>query len=99
MLPWRPQDAFGASFLYSHISNRARGLDRDTQLFTGLAVPLRDYELSFDISYAATVVPGWVVQPNLQLVFHPGGHIPGNVSPVQPIGNAVIVGVRSTMRF
>jgi porin len=99
MLPWRPQDAFGASFLYSHISNRARGLDRDTQLFTGLAVPLRDYELSFDISYAATVVPGWVVQPNLQLVFHPGGHMPGNVSPVQPIGNAVIVGVRSTMRF
>jgi porin len=99
MIPQRPQDAFGASFLYSHISSRARGLDRDTQLFTGLAVPLRDYELSFDISYAATVVPGWVVQPNLQLVFHPGGHVAGNVSPVQPIGNAVVVGVRSTVRF
>jgi hypothetical protein len=44
-------------------------------------------------------VPGWIVQPNLQLVFHPGGHIPGNASPIEPIRNAVIVGVRSTMRY
>jgi porin len=99
MIPSRPQDTFGASFLYSHISDRARALDRDTQLFTGLPVPLRDYELSFDISYAVNVVPGWIVQPNVQLVFHPGGHIRGNVSPVEPIRNAVIVGARSTMRF
>jgi porin len=99
LIPQRPQDAFGASFLYSHISPRARARDRDTQVFTGLSVPLRDYELSFDISYAATIVPGWVVQPNLQLVFHPGGHIPGNVSPVEPIRNAVVVVARSSMRF
>ena len=99
LIPSRPLDAFGASFLYAHISDRARGLDRDTQLFTGLPVPLRDYELSFDISYAASIVPGWIVQPNLQLVFHPGGHIPGNVSPIEPIRNAVVVGVRSTMRY
>ena len=99
LIPERPADAFGASFLYAHISNQARGLDRDTQAFTGVLVPLRDYELSFDISYAATIVPGWIVQPNLQLVFHPGGHIPGNASPIEPIRNAVVVGVRSTMRY
>jgi porin len=99
LIPSRPLDAFGASFLYAHISNRARGLDRDTQLFTGLPVPLRDYELSFDISYAASIVPGWIVQPNLQLVFHPGGHVAGNASPIDPIKNAVAVGVRSTMRY
>jgi porin len=99
MIPARPADAFGASFLYAHISKQARGLDRDTQAFTGVLVPLRDYELSFDISYAASIVPGWTVQPNLQLVFHPGGHIPGNASPIEPIKNAVVVGVRSTMRY
>ena len=99
MIPARPADAFGASFLYAHISKQARGLDRDTRFFTGVPIPLRDYELSFDFSYAATIVPGWTVQPNLQLVFHPGGHVAGNVSPVEPIRNAVIVGVRSTMRY
>lgn len=99
LIPSRPLDAFGASFLYAHISDRARALDRDTQLFTGLPVPLRDYELSFDISYAATIVPGWTVQPNLQLIFHHGGHVPGNVAPTEPIRNAVVVGVRSTMRY
>ena len=50
-------------------------------------------------SYSATIVPGWTVQPNLQLVFHPGGHVAGTVSPVEPVRNAVIVGVRSTMRY
>lgn len=95
----RPQDAFGASFLYSHISNRARGLDIDTQLFTGLPVPLRDYELSFDISYAASIVPGWTLQPNVQFIFHPGGNVPLPGSQVDPIKSAIVVGARSTMRY
>ncbi len=99
MIPARPADAFGASFLYAHISKQARGLDQDTRIFTGLPTPLRDYELSFDLSYSATIVPGWTVQPNFQLVFHPGGHVAGTISPVEPVRNAVIFGVRSTMRY
>jgi porin len=99
MIHARPADAFGASFLYAHVSKHARALDLDTRAFTGLQIPLRDYELSIDLSYAATIVPGWIVQPNLQFVFHPGGHVPGSASPVEPIKNAVIVGVRSTMRY
>lgn len=99
LLAERPADAFGASFLYSHISKQARGLDLDTRAFTGTPVPLHDYELSFDISYAATIVPGWIVQPNLQLVFHPGGQAASSSSPTEPVKNAVLVGVRSTMRY
>jgi hypothetical protein len=63
-----------------------------------LPIPLRDHELSFDISWGATIVPGWIIQPNQQRVFHPGGQVPGNVS-LEPIRSAVIVGVRSTMRY
>jgi porin len=99
MIPARPADAFGASILYAHVSKHARGLDLDTRAFTGVQIPLRDYELSLDFSYAATMVPGWIVQPNLQVVFHPGGQVRGIGSPVEPIRNAVIVGVRSTMRY
>ena len=39
------------------------------------------------------------MQPNLPLVFRPGGHVAGNASPIEPSGNAVVVGVRSTMRY
>jgi porin len=99
MIPSRPQDVFGASFLYSHISDRARGLDLDTRAFTGLPVPVRDYELSFDISYGASIVPGWMVQPFVSYVIHPGGNIAGNNSPLEPIKNTLILGARSTMRF
>jgi porin len=99
MIPARPADAFGASFLYAHISDRARGLDRDIRLFTGLPVPLRDYELSFEFSYAASIVPGWTIFPTAHLVFHPGGNVPGRTSPIEPIKNAVVFGVRSVMQY
>ena len=99
LIPQRPADAFGASFLYAHISKDARALDRDTRFFTGTQIPLRDYELSLDISYSISIVPGWTVQPNFQLVFHPGGHVPSADQPTDPVRNAMVFGVRSTMRY
>ncbi len=99
MIPSRPADAFGASFLYAHVSKHARALDLDTRIFTGVPIPLRDYELSFDLSYSATIVPGWTVQPNLQVILHPGGHVPSATSPIEPVRNAVVLGLRSTMRY
>ena len=100
MLPQRPADIFGASFLYSHMSGRARGLDRDIRLFTGLPVPLRDYELSFEFTYGAAIVPGWTVYPTAHVIFHPGGNVAANPgSPTVPIRNAVVVGVRSVIQY
>ncbi len=99
MIPARPADAFGASFLYAHMSDRARGLDRDTRLFTGLPVPLRDYELSFEFTYAAAIVPGWTIYPTAHLIFHPGGNVPDTNSRTKPIRNAVVFGVRSVMQY
>jgi porin len=99
MIPARPADTFGASFLYSHISDRARGLDRDTRLFTGLPVPLRDYELSFEFTYGASIVPGWTIYPTAHFIFHPGGNVPDPRSPTEPIKNAVVIGVRSVMQY
>ena len=99
LIPARPADSFGATFLYSHMSDRARGLDRDTQLFTGLPVPLRDYELSLEFTYGASIVPGWTIYPTAHLIFHPRGNVPDPNSPTQPIKNAVVVGVRSVMQY
>jgi porin len=99
LIPQRPADAFGASFLYAHISKHARALDQDTRQFTGTQIPLRDYELSFDVSYSFSIVPGWTVQPNFQLILHPGGHVPSADSAVDPVRNAMVFSVRSTMRY
>jgi len=97
--PSRPADALGASFLYAHMSKHARALDLDTRVFTGTPIPLRNYELSFDLTYSAAIVPGWTIQPNVELILNPGGHVPGANSPVEPVRNAVVLSVRSTMRY
>lgn len=101
MLPQRPLDAFGGTFIYVHISDRARGFDRDSAFFSGMQQPLRDYELAFEFNYSATLVPGWTLQPTVKYVIHPGGHVPdpNAASLATPIRNAVIVGVRSTIRY
>lgn len=100
MVPGRPLDMVGAVFLYSHISNRARALDRDLQLFLP-SYPLRNYELSFELSYAASVVPGWTVQPNIQYVMHPGGNVPDPNRPftTAPVKDALVFSLRSTLRY
>ena len=97
----RPLDTFGVSFLYSHISDRARALDRDAILFSGVQQPLRDYELTFEFMYSAMIVPGWTLQPLLHYVIHPGGNIPDpNLPlPTSPIRDAVVVGLRSVVRY
>ena len=100
MVPGRPLDAIGAVFLYSHISDRARAFDRDLQLFLQ-SYPLRNYELSFELSYAASVVPGWTLQPNIQYVMHPGGNVPDPNRPftTAPVKDALVFSLRSTLRY
>ncbi len=99
MWPSRPDDKFGASFLYGHVSDRVRALDRDTIAFTGNDQPLRDYELTFELNYQSQIVPGWTVQPLFQYIVHPGGHIPNLSAPASAIPDGALFGVRSTMAY
>lgn len=101
MVPGRPLDSMGAVFIYSHMSDRARALDRDQLLTSMQPYPLRDYELSFEMMYSATIVPGWTVQPHVQYTVHPGGNVPDPNRPftTEPVKDALIFGVRSTIRY
>ncbi len=101
MLPGRPDDKFGATFLYSSISDRARTLDRDAIFFSGMPQPVRNYELTFEFSYMYQILPGWVIQPDFQYVVHPGGNIadPTAPLPVTPIKNAAVFGVQTFIRY
>jgi porin len=91
MIPHRPDDKFGASFIYSRYSGNVRGNERDEIAFTGAPVVIQDFEANLELTYLAQVVPGWTVQPVLTYVWHPDG---GASS-----ANALVIGVRSIWHF
>jgi porin len=97
----RDADLIGIAASYGRIGAAARGLSGDAVLFTGVEQPLRDYETVLELTYQLGVAPWWVLQPDLQLIFHPGGHIapPLPAALGQPIPNALVLGIRSTITF
>jgi len=99
MIPARPDDKFGASFIYANISNRARGLDHDMIAYSGIEQPVRNYEMTIELSYQAQIKPGWTLQPNFQYVIHPGGHISDPSTPERSIKNGAIFGLRTTIAY
>ena len=100
LFPNRELDVLGVGASFGRIGY-ARRLDQDEILFTGIERPVRDYETVLEITYEARIAPWWVLQPDLQLVFHPGGYIPAPPpAPVgHPIPNALVVGLRSAITF
>ncbi len=96
-----PNDKFGIAATYARISDRARALDRDVQIFTGAPYPVRDYEAILEVSYQHEVRPGFLLQPVFQYIAHPAG---GGVDPNDPaqthrIKDGVMVGARTTISY
>jgi len=95
----RPDDILGMAFSYARISSQARDLDRDARLLGG-AGPIRSSEALVEITYRAQIVPGWTLQPDFQYVIRPGGRIADpRAAAGSAIRNAIIVGLRSSIRY
>jgi porin len=96
----RPDDTFGCAAAFSQLSPSISALDRDTALFAGRALPIRTYELALEATYQAQIGPSWIVQPNFQYIFRPGG---GVIDPVNPaigkIPDAAVFGLRTSISF
>jgi porin len=97
----RPYDRFGVAATFARISDRARQIDRDVQIFTGTAYPIRDFEAILEITYQAEIMPNFLVQPVFEYIAHPAG---GAVDPNDPtqtrrIKDAVMIGVRTTITY
>jgi len=101
LFPGRDADLIGIAASYGRIGGAARGLSSDMVLFSGGAQPIRDYESVLELTYQWNVAPWWVLQPDLQAIFHPNGHAAAPLpAPVgQPIPNALVLGLRSTITF
>ena len=103
----RPDDIVGLGVAWGRISPQAQGLDRDLAALTGQGMPIRDYELGLELTYQWVVATNWMVQPDLQVILHPGGHaalsgggsgasaLPASVA----IPDALVLGLRTIVKF
>ena len=99
LLPGRPSDVLTFGVSYAKISGDATAADQDAALFAP-PYPVRDHEVVFELSYAMQIAPWWTVQPDLQYIVHPGGNVPDPNDPnAAPVKDAVIAGIRSTIKF
>ena len=101
MVNERPDDSFGFAYSFAKISGSARGADLDVNLVEGDFAPVRDYEAAAQATYSLGLFPGFKLQPNIQYVIHPGGHIPfpEELSGRRAIPNALILGLRTNIKF
>ncbi len=96
----RGDDLVGLAVAYSRISADASRLDADLRL-SHPGRPVRDNESVVELTYTAQVAPWWQLQPDLQYVVHPGGHAPLPTDPTEAraMGNATVLGLRTTITF
>jgi porin len=85
----RSNDVIGIAIAIAKISDDVRALDRDARQFSGVAVPLHDYEAVLELTCHLQVNAWWSVQPDIQYVTHPGGSV--------AIANATVIGLRSSI--
>lgn len=95
----RSDDVLGLGFGYARIGNGARSLDRDGAQFSGAALPVRTAETFVEATYKVQIAPWWSLQADAQYFIRPGGGASDPANPGRRIGNAFVVGVRTTLTF
>ena len=100
LFPGRSDDTIGVAFAIEHFSDRARGFDRDINLFGGMSGRRRSSEALLEFSYQAVIGPGVTVQPDVQYAFRPSGGVanPREVDG-RRIRNAAVFGLRAIIRY
>jgi porin len=98
-VPGRPEDTAGIGVAVARISSALRGLARDLRGLTGATGPGADFEAVAELSYQVQLGGGISLQPNVQIVIHPGGRQPAPLGLGAPTPDALIVGMRTTARF
>jgi porin len=99
LLASRPDDTLTFGVAHSHISKHAAALDRDMLALSGTPYPIRNAETVFELSYIAQITPWWSIQPDVQYIVRPGGNVPDPSDPNRSIGNAFLIGARTTLTF
>ncbi len=97
----RPNDQVGLAVAYGRVSPQVAALYGDVVATTGMPTPIPDYETTIELTYRAQLAPNLSLQPDLQYIIHPGGNVanPRDPSGATAIPNALVVGLRTILRF
>lgn len=91
LIPGRPHDRFGASFIFAQYAQAARNFDRDLARLTGDSSARRTFEANLELTYLAEIRPGFDLQPVITHVWNPS-ETPG-------VRNALVVGFRTRLLY
>ena len=99
LLPVREQDVFGLGISYARVSSSlGDAQNAANRVIAGggtpnhlSAGPVPDYEMALEATYQINLSPWWLVQPDFQYIFHPGGSA--------AIQDAVVIGLRTKIVF
>ena len=97
MIASRPDDSFGVAIAYAGIGDGMRGRDEDYARYNGPAF-VRSSEALIEATYSAQIMSGWTMQPNVQYIIRPNGGVDPN-NPARSLPNALVVGVRTALKF
>ena len=97
--PGRPDDTFGVGLGYARISSSARALEVDTALFSGPFHRVRQNESLIEVTYQYQAAPWWIVQPDFEYILNPGGGIANPSNPGRRVGDAAVLGLRTSITF
>jgi porin len=95
----RPDDTLTLGVAHSKISKDAAALDNDILALNGPPFPIRNAETVFEASYIMQLAPWWTLQPDVQYIRRPGGNVPDPNNGSKTVGNATIIGARTTINF
>ena len=95
----RDDDTFGIGMGWTKVSNAVAGAEEDAVNYSGVAGPIQHSETYIEATYQYEVAPWWILQPDVQYVFHPGG---GETDPNgngRIIRNETVLGLRTNILF
>jgi len=94
----RDNDTVGIGLSYEQVSATQRDLTLDYRRLTGALPSAPDFESALEISYQTQLATWWIVQPDLQLIIHPGGRVLNLSSPLGSVGaSAIVLGLRTAV--
>jgi porin len=97
--PNRDGDTFAIGVGFAKVSSAAANLDRATAAFTGAFTPTRSSETYLEVSYQYQIARWWLLQPDLQYVFNPGGGVANPNNPSKRVGDEFVLGLRTNILF
>ncbi len=95
----RPNDQTGLAVAYGNVSPQVAALYGNFVAATRMPTPIPNYETTIELTYRMALAPNSALQPDLQYIVHPGGNVANPRDPGAAIPNALVVGLRTILKF